>query len=186
MHTGPLISPGLALLAWSLGLFGRNAPLILSLALIAAVGRTIQVGRARNWPKPAYVAFEIAVEAVRLLIVVVVIGLGDPQAGAHAIAAFVSGDGRGAALAHLASGWTHRWPQTLVALVLFAVVAVLANVTVFAIAAASPVRRLAIRVGIAGPDEGRATTAIVLFIKNLTIIPFTAVWIWGLLLFLSR
>jgi hypothetical protein len=186
MHIGEFWSPGLQLLSGSVRLFASAAPWILGLGLIAAAGRAIQVGPGRNWPKPAYVAFEIAVELVRLTIILVAIGGGDPLEGAHRIASFFSGPDHSEALGRLARGWGQRWAQALAALVLFAIAAGLANVATFAIAGLAPVRGLAARAGIAGADDKASKLAVVLFLKNLTIIPFTMIWLWGLLLFLAR
>jgi hypothetical protein len=185
MHIGTLLSPGVELLRWSFDLFLAAAPWILGLGLLAAVGRAIQVGPARAWPKPAFIAFEIAVESLRLLIFVVVIGLGDPAAGIHRIAAFFSGDTASHAFTRIGQGLGRRWPEALAALGLFALVGVGANVLTFALAGAAPVRRVA-AAALPGAEQSRTKLATVLFIKNLTIIPFTMVWLWGLLLFLNR
>lgn len=183
MHFGPPFSPGVALLRWSFGLFLGAAPWILGLGLLAAIGRAIQVGPARAWPRPAYVAFEIIVEALRLLIFAVVIGLGDPVAGVRKITAFFAGAPL-QALARVGHGLRQHWPETLAALLLFSLVAVGANLAAFGAAALPPVRRIA--TALPGADQDRSKLATVLFIKNLTIIPFTMVWLWGLLLFLNR
>jgi hypothetical protein len=184
MHIGPLLSPGVQLLGWSFALFLRAAPWILALGLLAAVGRSIQVGPGRAWRKPAYVAFEILVESVRLLILVVVIGLGDPVAGARKIAAFFSGAAF-EAFGRMGYGLRQRWPEALAALVLFAFAGVAANLLTFTTAGLPPVRRVA-AAALPGVDRSRAKLATVLFIKNLTIIPFTMVWLWGLVLLLDR
>lgn len=172
------------LLLWSWRLYA--APAILGLGLIAALGRVFQLGPARMWPKAAYVALEVAVEAVRLLIMAVVIGLGDLAAGFRRTTAFFMAGDLGAALTRLGVGWMHHWPQALAAIGAFVIVAVILNVIVFAIAPLVPLRRLADAAGVPAYDDAGSKTAVVLFIKNLTIIPFTMVWLWGLLLFLSK
>jgi hypothetical protein len=174
------------LLLWAWEFYVANAPVILGLAVIAAAGRALQVGPLKSWPKPAYIAFEIAVEAVRLLIVVVVVGLGDLGAGAQKFGAFFAGGEQHAALGRLATGWAHHWPETLAALGAFVSIAVILNVVVFAVSPLVPARLLAGAAGMHGIDEARSRIAVVLFIKNLTIIPFTVIWVWGLLLYLSR
>jgi hypothetical protein len=186
MHLGGIWSPGLQLLGSSVQLFATAAPWILSLGLIAAVGRAFQVGPGRTWPKPAYVAFEVAVELVRLTIILVVIGQGDPLAGAHRIGAFFSGTGHSEALGRLAQGWGQHWAEALLALVLFVIAAGAANVVTFTIAGLGPVRGLAAALGIAKAGDKASKLAVVLFLKNLTIIPFTMIWLWELLLFLAH
>ena len=185
MQIGPLLSPGVELLGWSLRLFLTAAPWILGLGLLAAAGRAIQVGPGRAWPKPAYVAFEIVVEALRLLIFVVVIGLGHPAAGVHSIAAFFHDDAASHAFARIGQGLARRWPEALAALALFALVSVGANLLTFA-AANLPLVRRAAAAALPDADQSRLKLATVLFNKNLTIIPFTMIWLWGLLLLLNR
>jgi hypothetical protein len=185
MHIGPLLSPGVELLRWSFGLFLTASPWILGLGLLAAIGRAIQVGPGRAWPRPGYVAFEVLVECLRLLIFAVVIGLGDPAQGVRRIAAFISGGSASEALGRLGQGLGQRWPEALAALVLFALVAVVANLATFATAGLPSVRRLA-AAALQDADQARGKLAAVLFIKNLTIIPFTIIWLWALLLYLNR
>ncbi len=174
------------LVVWSLGFFGRHALVVLGLALIAAIGRVLQIGRAKRLPKPGYIALEIGVEVVRLAMVLAIFGDGDPLAAAKGARAWLSAPGRSSLLARLAGGLGLHWPQVLIAALVFVLVAVVANMIIFALARSTRVLALAGGLGVEAPDQKSLRLAVMLFIKNLTIIPFTVIWVWGLLAFLIR
>ncbi len=159
-------------------LFVQIAPVLLGLGLAGAVGRVLQVGRLRRASGPLRAALEIAVEGSRVVMVLAIVGAGDPIAGARALGALLQPGATSAALARLQAGWAARWQELLTAFALFALVAVGANLAIFALARAAPLRVAFVRLGGLDPDDGGLPLAIVLFVKNLTIIPFTMVWLW--------
>lgn len=187
MHPDALPSAGVfGLLSWSLAFCVRHGAVIFGLALLAAVGRALQVGRGGRWPKPVYGLAEIAVEAVRLVMVLAIVGFGDPFAGARAVGGLFSGAAFGAAIGRLLGGLKAHGLAALLDLAAFAVLAVLVNLAVFAIARWAPMLAAARRLSSGNADDKSLRLAVVLLLKNLTIIPFTAVWLWGMLLMLSH
>jgi hypothetical protein len=181
-----LVGTALGLLAWAFGFFGRHILIIFGIGLLAALGRALQVSRKTAFSKAGYVAFEVVVEAVRALIIFAVVGAGDLRSGVQAIWRFLASTGdRSAALNALVHGVTLRWPTMLACFIAFSLAGAAANVAIFTGASALS-SAAAARLG-PSPDEDKARKlGIVLFIKNLTVIPFTVVWLWGLVMLLAR
>ncbi len=137
--------------------------------------------------RPAYVALEIGVEGLRAVMILAIIGGGDVLAGVRSIWRFLTTPAvRDVGLSHLSGNLGLHWVDALENLAAFAVVGLIANLIIFGIASNSRVLAAVRRAGLAAPDEKARKLALVLFVKNITIIPFSAVWLWGLVLLLAR
>ncbi|MFN8441327.1 MAG: hypothetical protein U0175_11180 [Caldilineaceae bacterium] len=141
---------------------------VLGLTLFAALGRAIQLGWPERIPPILNGALEIMVEAARLLIVVYVIWQSFS----------VMNDEQGQLFAFLWQNLASRWMLLLWSILVFAVFALLVNGGIRWIAQYGSNQNVLQGLPLLSSlDKDRLSLVIVFFLKNLTIIPFTLVWL---------
>lgn len=145
----------------------------LTLGLVAALGRTLQEGIAGPVSQGTFVALEILVESTRLLLVLHVLGLGSSLAGWAAL----QGGVRHLRNARATVGGALRngWRGLLLNPIGFLALAVGANIAIFALARHGSTLPMLQHCGWVAEEAGPWVT--VLFIKNLTVIPWTLVFV---------
>jgi hypothetical protein len=158
----------------SLRLIARSLPIFALLCLVAATGRALQVGAAGEPGGGANILLEIIVEGSRVAILLHLLGQGSITAGCAEIRRLFTKGGRQAPGPPLRDSW----PRLVFNIVAFAAIAGAANLTIFAIARYSPALEMLQRAGWIAPEAGEVV--IVLFLKNLSVIPWTLSFIAAL------
>lgn len=169
-------------LAWAIWLYATR-PLLIALALVAATARAIQVGWAEQHAPNLFWVLELVVEPARLLIAVAVLGAGQVSTGLATLRKFWARRHEDAAPSALATllDWSRirqRSRMLLAALLAMAAFALMGNWLIGQLAQA-PVARTATRV-LLGDDGAAGAAAVVLFLKNLSLIPINLIWYGGL------
>ena len=157
-----------AVLGTSLAFYINHSVAILGLTLFAAVGRAIQLGWPDRIPALLNGTLEIVVEGARFLIVVYVIW--------QSFATMRAGQGQFFAL--FWQNLTSRWLVLLLSILVFSIFALLVNGGIRWIAQYNPIQNALHGLPLLSSlNKERLSLVIVFFLKNLTIIPFTLVWL---------
>ena len=169
-------------LTWAVWLYATR-PVLLSLALVAATGRALQVGWAEQHAPNVFWLLEFAVEPARLLIVVAVLGAGRLNLGAHTLRKFWAHRHNVNSPSALAAvfEWSRirRFSRSLfAALLAMAAFALAGNWLIGQVAQAPGV--LAFTRALLDADAATGAMAIILFLKNVSLIPIGIIWYGGL------
>lgn len=144
---------------WALGFYLRHLPLILGISLIPSAQRAAAQLWGANWPTALTVTLEILTESTRLVLLVVIYRLaisGNQR---------LRGLGADEMMARVAAFAQRRWPSLLIQGGLLAAAVVIFDVI--------PEQLIAPRV----PARAQPTYwAVLLGVKNVTVIAFTFVW----------
>jgi hypothetical protein len=183
MNTQRLPSAGIV--TWSFRFWVNHFGLISFCMLFAALGRAIQMRVFGPIPSPAFIGLEIVVELARIVTVLVIIGHGNLRRGignAASIFRFKREQWRGVGISARATVRQH-WPVLLWNLLVFSLIAFVFNWINGLIADKSGAL---IFLKNSGFIQTSATgMPLVFFLKNLTVIPFTLVFDYGLVRWLS-
>lgn len=152
---------------------GRFLPMTLTLGLVAALGRTLQEGIAGPVSRGTFVALEILVESSRLLLVLHVLGMGSFLTGWIVLKGAVRGLRGSRAI--FGDVLRHGWRGLLWNALGFLALAAVANIAIFAWARHGSTLAMLQHCGWVAEQAGPWVT--VLFVKNLTIIPWTLVFV---------
>jgi uncharacterized membrane protein HdeD (DUF308 family) len=149
--------------------------IIFSLGLVAAVGRVVQLKALGPVSPFANGLLEIIVETARILIFLYALGLTNIRTGAARLVRFMTNkEGRGQNWRLAIQKIRSRWPALLTNLVAFSAIAFLFNVLINHIAYETCLYiTLKAREII---SEQASEWAIILFFKNISVIPFTLIF----------
>lgn len=154
----------------------RFLPAMLTLGLVAAVGRAVQEGAAGEITRGTHLALEIVVESARVVFVLYVLGAGSVSDGWAMLRGFFrKGGGRWGRLRGLLVG---RRRELALSLGGFVLVAGLANIAIFAMAHRWGALAMLQHCGWIAEQAGPWVT--VLFLKNLSVIPWTLAFVVAL------
>jgi len=158
---------------------------IFGLGLIAAFGRVIQLGGFGEIPSWANLALEAVVETARVLIFLFVLGLANIKRGAYQVGRLFTGR------SNLKTYWSiatkklkGQWIQISLSFLGFLIVAGLINLLIDSLAYETCLYLTLKREGILAETTSEWT--ILLFFKNISVIPFTIVFETILLLWVTR
>ena len=151
---------------------GRFLPVVLVLGLVAAVGRALQIGAAGEISREVHLALEVIVEGARSLLALYVLGLGSMLGGWMVLK-------RGFRLRshmrrELREAFRARWRGLVVNVLAFGAIAALVNGAIFAIARNWTALEMLKHCGWIAEQAGPWVT--ILFLKNVTLIPWTLVF----------
>jgi hypothetical protein len=151
---------------------GRFLPVVLVLGLVAAVSRALQIGAAGELTREAHLALEVIVEGARSLLALYVLGLGSMLGGWMALKrAFGL---RAHFRSELREAFRARWKVLVVNLLAFGAIAALVNGAIFAVARNWTALEMLKHCGWIAEQAGPWVT--ILFPKNVTLIPWTLVF----------
>lgn len=178
------------ILTRSLRFYVAHAVAIIGLGLFASIGRVIQVSWDASISLPLYLLLEGIVEGVRIGILLVGIGGGNLSAGIATSRRIykMSEQERETHVESMATTFKDNGIDVAVSFVIFGIfVYLIPNMIISQIAETESVRRVVQDLWLQGVDDESLRTVIVLFIKNITIIPFTIIWMfYGLPDFLRK
>jgi hypothetical protein len=172
-----------SVLTWSLYFYFSHALVILGLALFAAAGRAVQIGWSARISSSTHLLLEVLVEGARLLICLAIVGDGSPAAGIRRIRRLFAKlkVNQGAASDALWGKLKARWMDLVLIVVVFSAFAYLVNFTIGSIAQSEAVLERLRGVALLNELSDESLGYVFVFVlKNLTIIPFTLVWWYGL------
>ena len=163
-------------LVWSVKFYAKYAASIIGLGLLSSVGRAMQLGWSEYLSGMQHLLLEIVVEAARLAIFLVVVGEGSFTAGVMRIKSVCN-------MTNHVSIWNNlkgRWVAVIWSIAAFIIFACLVNVVIDRIANNDAVFSTVRNLGFPPTKDASLRFAIIFFLKNITIIPFTLVWLFGL------
>ena len=168
----------------SLVFCGRFLPVVLGLGLVAAVGRALQIGAAGEISREAHLVLEVIVEGARGVLALHVLGMGSVLGGWMVLKRGFKFRSR--FRRELCEAFHARWRVLAVNLLAFGAVAALVNVVIFAVARSWTALEMLKHCGWIAAQPGPWVT--ILFLKNVTLIPWTVVFmvVLGLWFFSSR
>lgn len=171
----------MSLFAWSVRFFLVHLPVIGGLSLIAAAGRAIQMGALGPLAPGTRLLLEIPVEGSRIAVLLYVLGHGSLTGGCRDVLGMFRRPGPQAEREPAAGvpSVPPRAGKLGLSLLLFALLAVAANLGATYVSR-DPAVIATLRgagLGLQGETLGEAVR---FFVKNLTIIPFTIVFMVGL------
>jgi hypothetical protein len=160
-----------SILRWSLRFFVLYYPVVGALCVIAAVGRTIQVARRDALPKLGYGMLELVVEGARVLALFAIVYFSPLN---------------GTLLDRFVSNVSTSVVALVYATIMMLIVAGLTNLGIAHLSKRTHVLNVVRRAGTAAADEQSLQLAASLFLKNVTVIPFTLVWLIGVVTVIGR
>jgi len=173
---------------YTFSFFLRHAPVILSVSLIVAISRVIQVGWEGYLPVVVFVILEIVVLAARVAIALIAIGEGALGPGLKKVRTIVrlSEAEKSAAFARMGQTIKEQWRAVLRDILLFGLTAIAINYVIGEVSQTRTVYSLMTSWGVPGSNEDSVQAAATLFMKNLTVIPLTIVFQYGIVRYLLR
>jgi hypothetical protein len=184
MNSSTLLSRRMFWLAYSLDFFKKHFPQIFGLGLIAGTGRVVQLGGFGSVGKLENILLELVIEGARLFLVIYIIGLANPALGLSRIKNFFTkGEKRKEFFRSTGAGFKKNWKSTIVSIVGFSIIAFALNFLIDALAYQTCLFLTLRSNGILDPSASEWT--ILLFFKNLSVIPFTLVFQTMFFLWLS-
>lgn len=173
---------------YTFSFFLRHAPVILSVSLIVAISRVIQVGWEDYLPVVVFVILEIVVLAARVAIALIAIGEGALGPGLKKVRTIVrlSEAEKSAAFARMGQTIKEQWRAVLRDILLFGLTAIAINYVIGEVSQTRTVYSLMTSWGVPGSNEDSVQAAATLFMKNLTVIPLTIVFQYGIVRYLLR
>ena len=155
-------------------LCGRFFPMVVALGLAAGIGRGLQLGAAGELSRPANLAIEFVIEGGRCTLLLYLMGRGSLAAGWSILRRILTRQAWNELGPVLRSGWR----GLAVNLAVFALLAAVANVAVFAVARNWTALAMLQHCGWVAEQAGVWVT--ILFLKNLSVIPWTLAFIAAL------
>jgi hypothetical protein len=172
MNRLPFYSSSLSLLYETLSFFKRHILTILSLGLIAAVGRVIQLGGFGQITTRTHLMLEVVVESVRIILFLYVLGLASLQKGTLSIRRLVTDRTRRKHYFQTSVQTIRKkWLELLVSFLIFMVIAWLINYAIDLLAYQTCLYLKLKQNEIISPTSSEWT--IILFFKNISVIPLT-------------
>jgi len=173
---------------YTFSFFLRHAPVILSVSLIVAISRVIQVGWEGYLPVVVFVILEIVVLAARVAIALIAIGEGALGPGLKKVRTIVRlpEAEKSAAFARMGQTIKEQWRAVLRDILLFGLTAITINYVIGEVSQTRTVYSLMTSWGVPGSNEDSVQAAATLFMKNLTVIPLTIVFQYGIVRYLLR
>jgi hypothetical protein len=170
----------------TLAFFFTVAPRLLALSLIASVGRLLQVGWEASLPPAGSAFLELLVGGARVAVFLLAVGNGKVGKGIEALRTIfrIPKDERDAAVLLMWRNAKGHWTAILRDITLFGIAAVVINVGIGVIAEGRTASSLLIGLGISNADGETMQNAATLFMKNLTVIPLTIVFLCGMIRYL--
>lgn len=169
----------------SLSFIRRHWIVLLALGLIAALGRVIQLGGFGEVSRFTHMLLEIVIEGSRIALLLFVFGLANMKTGlGHVVRLFT---GRVSVRSYARQAWSKmksRWPALTLSFVAFALIAWCLNLLIDQLAYETCLYLTLKREGVLVDTSSEWT--ILLFFKNLSVIPFTLVFETFLLLWLAN
>ena len=159
-------------LTQSIRFYARYAIPIIGPGLLSSVGRAIQLGWSEYLSGMEYLLLELMVEAARVAIFLAVVGEGSFTAGVTAIKSVWNTAG-------YVSIWNNlkaRWVAVIWSIAAFIIFACLVNLVINLIAHNDTVISAVRNLGFPPTKDESLRFAVLFFLKNITIIPFTLVW----------
>ncbi|MBE7177180.1 MAG: hypothetical protein INR69_12290 [Mucilaginibacter polytrichastri] len=168
----------------TLGFFRRHILLILFLGLIAAIGRVVQLGGFGPIAQRTSVLLEIAIESARLLIILFVLGISRIAEGAKRIVRLLRGKSWRTTGRTVLISLRKKGLPVLCSLAGFALIAFVCNVLIDQLARETCLLLALKNSGALSASSSEWT--LLLFFKNLSVIPFTLIFECVLLLWLAE
>jgi steroid 5-alpha reductase family enzyme len=169
------------ILTRSFRFYFANAVTIIGFGLLSAIGRAIQVGWEDSIPLLLYLLLGGIVWGSRIGIFLVAIGGGSLRVGSATIRRIhkMSEQERETNVESMGNSFKHNWLDVAVSFVIFLIfVYLIPNIIISQIAENESVLGFVQYFGLQGLDDESVRTVIVFFLKNITIIPFTIVWMF--------
>lgn len=185
MATRLTISTRFQLLVQSLTFIKNHYPLLFGLGLIAALGRVAQLGGFGDLSAGVNFLLEVIVESSRVLIFLFVLGIANIQKGFEHLKRLLTGK------VSLKAAWTvvvhktkHEWVSPLLSFIAFILIAGVINFLIDQLAYQTCLLLSLKTNGILTPVSTEWT--ILLFFKNILVIPFTLVFETMLILWMTQ
>jgi hypothetical protein len=169
------------ILTRSLRFYFANPVTVIGLAFFSAIGRAIQLGWGDSISLLLYLLLGGIVWGSRIGIFLVAIGGGSLREGSATIRRIhkMSEQERETKAEPMETNFKNNWIDVVVGFVIFGVfVYLIPNVIISQIAETESVLRFVRNHGLQGLDDESLGTVIDFFLRNLTIIPFTIIWIF--------
>ena len=161
-------------LSRTIAFYGRHLLILTGISMPPAVLRAFQTGAFGGAGKAAFF-LEILVVLLRALLVMAIVGNGNPRRGWDRIKnAFGPQSGEKDYWSILVANFKRRWVNLLINMLAFAVLILAVNFLIYRIAEWPGLRST--------PEAPGDSTPVVLFIKNLIVIPLTLVFQYILVL----
>jgi hypothetical protein len=178
----PSFTRGYDLIVWSFQFYGSNFIPLLGLMLVAALGRAVQMKAVGEITSGQYLLLEIAVELSRVLLVVLVLGEGNIKRGFRRCKrAFTMKKYERKALWNImVRNFKAYWPALLWNFTIFCMLAFLINYCIEVIASNQSVLLWLKDWHIL--HASASANPVVFLLKNFTVIPFTIIFEFGILL----
>lgn len=175
---------GYDLILWSFQFYGRNFFPLLGLMLVAALGRAVQMKAVGEITSGEYILLEIGVELSRVVVVILVLGEGSLKKGFQRCKrAFTLKKSERKTLWHtVVRNFKTYWPALLWNFIIFCMLAFLIDYCIKEIANNQSVLLWLKDQHIL--HASASANPLVFFLKNLTVIPFTIIFEFGILLWL--
>jgi hypothetical protein len=154
----------------------RFLPMVLVLGLVAAIGRALQIGAAGEISRSTHLALEAVIEGARLALLLHVLGGGSLLAGGASVLRLLQSPR--AAWRRMRAALHGRGGALALNLLGFAAIAALANVAIFRVADRWAVLAMLKHCGWIAEQAGPWVT--ILFLKNVSLIPWTLVFLGAL------
>lgn len=170
----------------SLRFFAKFAPAILGVSLMVSFGRVIQIGWGDDLSTAAYFLLEFFVEGLRVIILLFIIGRGSVSGGIQTITSIfkMPKDERDSAFTKMGKTFKLNWIVVLRGILFYGAAIISLNYLIGWMAGTSVAHTLLLDLGLPGSNENTLHTAATLFLKNLTVIPFTIIFQYLLVLYL--
>jgi hypothetical protein len=175
----------LSLLSWAFNFYFRNFLSLVSICLIAAMGRIIQFKAFGEISLFSYWTIEIAVEVSRIVFLLLIVGAGDIGIGGKRLRHLIMrGNNFRNSFRKIRSNFQKNWKVILLNFLLFSCFAFLLNMLI---------KHSAVCIvwadffkNVNPFQAGSASTQFTFFIKNLTVIPFTLIFELAIFFFLTE
>lgn len=173
------------LLSWSFRFYGNHFLSLLGLSLMAALGRTIQMGAMGEISSGWYISLEVLVESSRILILILVIGNGQIKSGVWKCkyAFTMKKYDRKRWWQTVTQNFRNYWPALLWNIIIFSFIALLINYLINTIADYQPLLTKLKDWQVL--TDSASSLPVIFFLKNLTVIPFAIIFECGIFLRLS-
>lgn len=175
MNTLPFLSEKLTCLDSSLAFIRRHFLVVTGLGLVAGLGRVIQLGGFGEITSSTHIFLELIIESARVLLVLYVLGLASVRNGILRVRHFFTRKrDRKTQWSIIIQNLRKQWLSILFNFIGFALIAGLLNYLIDLLAYETCLYLTLKKDGILAPASSEWT--ILLFFKNLSVIPFTLVF----------
>jgi hypothetical protein len=182
MKNRSFLSP--LLLKWGIRFYFAHLGLIIVICLFASVGRAIQMGVVGEVSSSWYITLEVIVALSRLTLLVAVIGKGNVLLGFRKISSVFRSkkEERKKGWSIVVERFKTHWLMILWNCLVFGLLAFLINHLIGYLSSLPELLSFLKENNLLHEDA--AQTPVVFFLKNLTVIPFTLIFEYGIFLFL--